>query len=90
MKSIRILALFSIVCASTALADGAQYTATYVDTLLQPYFKMHQGLSSDNLAASQAAAKDFAAAMEKAPADPGFTATNGNTRRRRQWPGESQ
>ncbi|WP_309385305.1 DUF3347 domain-containing protein [Cerasicoccus frondis] len=76
MSTLRSLFVLSICCLASALfAKHVEYTPQIVDTLMQPYYKMHEGLAADDLAKVQAGGKELAEAMKNAPTDPDFVDT---------------
>jgi len=67
MKQILQLALGLLFGATSAFAHSDALKPQFVDTLVDPYLAIQQGLAGDDLASAQSGASAFLAAIEDAP-----------------------
>lgn len=67
MKNILHLALGLLLSVSVLQAHSDAFKPAFVDTLVDPYLSIHQGLATDDLEAAQTGATAFLQAMKHAP-----------------------
>ena len=67
MKNILQFALGLVLSVTALHAHSDAFTPKFVDTLVEPYLAIEQGLAGDDLTAAQSAAATFLEAMKSAP-----------------------
>ena len=63
----RVLFVLSLLLSQSLFAHSNAFTPEFVDTLVAPYLQVQTQLAGDDLAQSQAAAREFSAALTSAP-----------------------